>query len=111
LAFVSDTTYDALIPMLAAAPEGRIVLMSTPFVSAGHFHQIWHNGDETWERFEQPTTACPRVSAEWLEARRRDDPLRYDREYLCRFGTHEGALFSPEMLDAMVATDFEALSF
>src|SRR6516165_1336067 len=34
-AFVSDETDDALIPMLAATPTGRIVLMSTPYVASG----------------------------------------------------------------------------
>jgi phage terminase large subunit-like protein len=53
-AFVSDETYDAVIPMLAASPDGRIVLMSTPYVAAGHYYAIW-NGDGDWERYEQPT--------------------------------------------------------
>ena len=108
-AFVADETYDALIPMLAATPDGRIVLMSTPFVAAGHFYTIWHNGSDEWERFEHPTTACAWVDPAWLEARKREDPLRYDREYLCRFGNPEDSLFSAEMLDAMVRTDFEPL--
>jgi hypothetical protein len=108
-AFVADETHDALIPMLAASPDGRIVLMSTPFISAGHFYQIWHNGSDGWERFEQPTTACSRVDPAWLEARRREDPLRFDREYLCRFGNPEDSLFTVEMLDAMVRSDFEPL--
>jgi hypothetical protein len=110
-AFVSDETYDGIIPMLAAAPDGRIVLMSTPYVSAGHFYQIWHNGSGDWERFEHATTACTRVDPGWLEARRREDPLKFDREYLCRFGTGEGCLFTEELLDAMVRTDFKAMVF
>jgi len=36
-AFVSDETFDALTPMLAASPNGRIVLMSMPYIAAGHF--------------------------------------------------------------------------
>jgi hypothetical protein len=107
-AFVADDTFDALLPMLAASAEGRIVLMSTPYVAAGHFYQIWH-GDGGWERFEQPSAACPRISAAWLEQRKRDDPLRFSREYECQFGTPEDSLFSPEMLDAMVVSDFEPL--
>jgi hypothetical protein len=107
-AFVSDETYDALIPMLAASPGGRIVLMSTPYIAAGHFYQIWH-GSGDWERYEHPTSDCPRVSGEWLEARRREDPLRYGREYECQFGSPEDSLFTPEMLDRMVANDFEPL--
>jgi hypothetical protein len=108
-AFVSDATHDALVPMLAASPDGRIVLMSTPFVASGHFYTVWHNGSGAWERHEHPTTACARVDPAWLEDRRREDPLRFDREYLCAFGSPEDSLFSVELLDAMVRTDFEPL--
>jgi hypothetical protein len=109
-AFVSDETNDALMPMLASTATGRIVLMSTPYLASGHFYAIWHNGNDDWQRFEMPTTECPRVSKEWLEARRRDDPLRFDREYLCRFGNPEDSLFTVEMLDRMAADDFEPLA-
>ena len=108
-AFVADETFDAVLPMLAASPDGRIVLMSTPHIAAGHFYEIWHSGSDEWERFEHPTTGCPRVDPAWLEARKREDPLRYDREYLCRFGNPEDSLFSVEMLDAMERADFEPL--
>jgi hypothetical protein len=107
-AFVADDTFDALIPMLAASPNGRIVLMSTPYVAAGHFYSIWH-GQGDWERFEHPTSDCPRVSKEWLAARKREDPLRFAREYECQFGSPEDSLFTAAMLDAMVRRDFEPL--
>jgi hypothetical protein len=109
-AFVADETYDALIPMLAATPDGRIVLMSTPFVASGHFYSIWHNGSDEWEHYEHPTTECPRVDPAWLEARKREDPLRFNREYLCEFGNPEDSLFTVEMLDRMVVSDFEPLA-
>jgi len=105
-AFIPDEVFDATLPMLAASSEGRIFLLSTPYTPAGFFYQIWHNADG-WERYEIPTAECPRVSKEWLEARRKEDPLRFDREYCCTFSTADAALFTPAMLDAMVADDFE----
>jgi hypothetical protein len=108
-AFVNDETYDALVPMLAATATGRIVLMSTPYVASGHFYSIWHNGSSEWERFEMPTSRCPRVARDWLEARRKDDPLRYSREFECQFGTADDALFTAEMLDRCVVSDYEPL--
>jgi hypothetical protein len=36
-AFVLDETYAALVPMLAASPEGRIALLSTRFLQQGFF--------------------------------------------------------------------------
>lgn len=107
-AFVSDETYDALVPMLAASPGGRLVLMSTPYIAAGHFYSIWHGSGE-WERYELPTARCPRVDPQWLAARKREDPLRYSREYECQFGSPEDSLFTPAMLDRMVARDFDPL--
>jgi hypothetical protein len=108
-AFVSDETYDALIPMLAASPEGRLVLMSTPYIAAGHFYAIWH-GSGDWERYELPTAKCPRVDKKWLAARKREDPLRYAREYECEFGSPEDSLFTAAMLERMVTRDFEPLN-
>jgi hypothetical protein len=107
-AFVSDETFDALVPMLAASPDGRLMLMSTPYIAAGHFYQAWH-GSGDWERYELPTAKCPRVDPQWLAARKREDPLRYAREYECAFGSPEDSLFTAAMLDRMAVTDFEPL--
>ena len=107
-AFIHDETFGATIPMLAAAPEGRIILMSTPYISAGFFYQIWH-GTGDWERYELKTSECPRVAREWLEARKREEPLRFGREYECEFGSPEDSLFTAAMLDRMAARDFEPL--
>jgi hypothetical protein len=70
-AFVADDTFDAVLPMLAASPDGRIVL--------------------------------------WLEARRRDNPLRYSREFECTFGSPDDSLFTADMIDRMLTNDFEPL--
>jgi len=108
-AFIADEVFDAAIPMLAAAPEGRIILMSTPYTTSGFFYALWHNADG-WERVEFKTAQCPRVSKQWLEARRREDPLRFAREYECAFGSADDALFTAEMLDRAVTADFEPLA-
>src|SRR5215469_15807462 len=108
-AFIADEVYDATIPMLAAAPEGRIVLISTPYTSAGFFYHLWHTADG-WERYSVRTDECPRVSAEWLEQRRREDPMRFNREYLAEFSSPHDALFTADMLDRCVVNDYEPLS-
>jgi len=94
--------------MLAASPGGRLILLSTPYIAAGHFYSIWH-GSSDWQRYELPTAKCLRVDPNWLAARRREDPLRYAREYECAFGSPEDALFTAAMLDAMVSRDFARL--
>ena len=107
-AFIADEVFDAVLPMLAAAPEGRIVLMSTPHISAGFFYNLWQNADG-WERMEFKSADCPRASKEWLDARRREDPLRFAREYECQFGSPDDSLFTVEMVDRCVVGDFEPL--
>ena len=108
-AFIADEVFDATLPMLAAAPEGRIILMSTPYTSTGFFYSLWHKADG-WERVEFKTSDCPRLSGEWLAARRREDPLRFAREYECVFGSPDDALFTVEMLDRCVVSDYELLA-
>jgi hypothetical protein len=108
-AFISDEVFEAAIPMLAASAEGRIILMSTPYKTSGFFYALWHSADG-WERVEFKTAECPRVSREWLESRRREDPLRFEREYACQFGAADDALFTAAMLDRCVVTDFEPLA-
>jgi hypothetical protein len=108
-AFVRDETHAALIPMLAASQNGRLILMSTPWLRLGHFHSIWQDG-ENWERYEVPTSECRRVRKEWLAERKREDPLNYGREYECQFASDDDGLFTAAMLDRMECTDFEPLA-
>lgn len=105
-AFCSDETHAAIVPMLAASPRGRLVLLSTPNSTAGHFYEIWHGGGD-WERYTIPTRDCPRVRPEWLAQRRREDPLNFAREYECEFGSAEDSLFPDVLLAALEADNFE----
>jgi Terminase large subunit, T4likevirus-type, N-terminal len=105
-AFALDETYAALVPMLAASPEGRIALLSTPFLQQGFFYDVWH-GSGNWERYEVPSRDCPRISAAWLEERRREDPLKFAREYECSWSASADCLFSDELLDRITRNDYE----
>jgi len=105
-AFVLDETYAALVPMLAASPEGRIALLSTPFLQQGFFYEAWH-GFGNWERYEVPSRDCPRISAAWLEERRREDPLKFAREYECSWSAGADCLFSDELLNRITRDDYE----
>lgn len=102
-AFAANAVYDALLPMLAASPEGRIALLSTPYLKLGFFHDIWH-GTGTWERFEVPSSDCPRISKEWLEARKAENPLNFSREYECQWSGADEGLFGD--LDRLVSFDW-----
>jgi hypothetical protein len=109
-AFVADQTHSALVPMLAASPEGRLILLSTPNLTIGHFYEIWHGGG-SWERYEIPSQDCPRISKEWLEQRKRENPLTFAREYECKFAAGDDSWFPDELLDRMVRGDYEPFPF
>ena len=96
----------AFVPMLAASPEGRIALLSTPFLQQGFFYEAWH-GFGNWERYEVPSRDCPRISATRLEERRREDPLKFAREYECSWSAGADCLFSDELLNRITRDDYE----
>jgi hypothetical protein len=104
-AFVAPDTFVALVPMQASNPDGQLVLLSTPNGTAGFFYDAWF-GDGDWERYEIPTSSCPRMSAQWLDERRRDDPLNFPREYECQWGSAEDSLFPDELLNSLETSDF-----
>jgi hypothetical protein len=104
-AFALDATWEALEPMMAVS-AGQIILCSTPNLPVGFFHSIWH-GSGDWERYFVPTRECPRISAGWLDEKKRDNPLTFAREYECEWTGSEDGLFTAEMLDRCVAHDFE----
>src|SRR3954451_11518077 len=41
---VPDALYRSIRPMLATAPAGRLILLSTPYGQQGHFWQEWSEG-------------------------------------------------------------------
>jgi hypothetical protein len=104
-AYALDECWQALEPMMAVS-EGQIILCSTPNLPIGFFHNVWH-GTGDWERYFVPTSECPRISAAWLEEKKRDNPLTYAREYECAWTGSEDGLFTAEMLDRCVVHDFE----
>ena len=63
-AFVSDETFDALLPMLAATSTGRIVLMSTPYIASGHFYAIYKSQPSR----SLPTTGWHGLNASFLRS-------------------------------------------
>lgn len=91
---VPDDLLAAIRPMLAIS-EGRLIAASTPFGQRGWWYQAWSEGQDDWERFEVPATACPRISPAFLDAERRALPkLIFDAEYLCQFTETADAVFA-----------------
>ena len=72
-AFVPDDLYIAVRPMLAVS-RGRLILMSTPNGTRGHFYLAWADGEESpWERVRITAQEVPRIDPAHLEEERRGD--------------------------------------
>lgn len=104
---VGDALYYACHPMLAVS-GGRLVLMSTPWGTRGHFHQEWTNGGPTWQRVLIPATDCPRISQEFLEEEARTlGSFWYDQEYLCVFADSQSSAFRSADIEGAFSQEVE----
>ncbi len=99
---VSDDLYRAVRPMLATS-GGRLILMSTPYGKRGHFWDVWSDAAEgsEWERVRVPASACPRISAAFLDEERTSlGAWWYAQEYECEFVDAATSAFTWEMVRA-----------
>ena len=107
---LSEETYAAIRPALVASPNGRLVLLSTPYLKSGTFHKTWHDPSPVWERIRVRLEDVPRYSTEFLDEERRTLPhWVFSREYLGQFSDDETTLFSSELIAAAMDDTLEAL--
>jgi len=107
---IDDDLMQAISPMLATAPDSRLLLLSTPNGKQGAFWRFWSDGGADWQRVEVPATAVPRISSAFLEAERRSMPVAWWRqEYACAFEEAEGAVFRTEDIQAAFTSDIAPL--
>lgn len=104
-AFVKDGLWPVASPMLAAAPDARLVMLSTPAGPVGEFHRAWTDEAATFERITVKASDCPRISKEFLEEEKRRLGILFDQEYLCQFLASGASVFSADALAAMFAKD------
>ena len=107
---IPEETYGAIRPMLVASPNGRLILLSTPYLKAGTFYRTWTGTEDSWERVEIATADCPRLSPQYLAQERAELPFWvYAREYLGEFSDDETTLFSSELIAAAMDDTLEPL--
>lgn len=91
----------ALRPMLATAPDARMVLLSTPWGKSGTFYEYWTAGGDEWKRVMVSADQVSRISPDFLEQERRALPRHvYLSEYFCEFTDNELSVFSSEDIHA-----------
>lgn len=91
-----------------ATTNGRTWLLSTPFGKRGFFFSEHESG--RWRVTRVPATACPRISAEFLEEQRASLPDAWFRqEYLCEFTSVEHGVFDHDLVLESVTPEVEPL--
>jgi hypothetical protein len=107
---VPDDLYRAVRPMLATAPTGRLILMSTPAGQVGHFWNEWSEGGPDWHRVRVPADEVPRIDPAFLAAEQRAlGDAWYKQEYLTEFLQATNQVFRPEDVARMVSVEIEPL--
>ena len=108
-AWVRDSTYEAVLPMLAVS-RGRVLLLSTPWGRRGFFFREFEEGGPNWERVKVTAYECPRISRDWLEEQRlRYPPLRFKSEFLCEFVENEDSVFTYDQVHAAISYEVKPL--
>ena len=96
-AWVDDAVHLAMRPMLAASPNGRFIMLSTPAGKAGHFYEAAHSPN--WLRFKVTAYECPRISKEFLDNElQANGDLYFAREFMCEFSDSEFSFFGSDMI-------------
>jgi hypothetical protein len=123
-AYVSDSLYGAVKPMLVVS-GGRLVLLSSPGGKQGFFYDAWmgepdnlpEEGEwcsqgQDWRRYCVPWTMCPRIKPELVERDRRELGENYVRqEYGCEFMDMIGAEFSRDEIEAAFVRGVGSIEF
>lgn len=108
-AYCRDSTYEAVLPMLAVS-QGRTILLSSPFGRRGFFFTEWESGGPRWKRVRITAHECPRIDPLWLEEQRSQyPPLRFRSEYLAEFCETEDAVFNYQDIVNAISDDVSPL--
>jgi hypothetical protein len=101
-AFCKPELFGAVLPMLAAAPDASVVLISTPCGLGSFFSDVIHDDESGYEKVVITAGQCPRISQEYLDAQRRrlGDAL-FSQEFEGKFVSTTGmTVFSAEALSS-----------
>jgi len=111
-ALAEDELFDALMPMFATNPKGRLILCSTPWGQAGFFFKLWTEA-EGWLKIKAIAADNPRITPEYLEAQRNgpNGPLYFAQNFEGEFMPAEGQLISEKMWQRSLDPDIEIIEF
>lgn len=108
-AYLSDDLISATLPMLAASPNGQLIVMSSPNGLRGFFADVWHNGDESWKRIKVTWRDCPRLNEDAVQlVRQTVGELTYRQEFEVEFLDSQLTVFPVHLVDAAFDMNTEA---
>lgn len=97
---VEPDLLQAIRPMMATKPNGRLYMISTPAGKCGEFFEAWSKG-EGWHRVKVAASECPRISKSFLEEEFRQlGAARFSEEYDLVFRDAEEAAFPVAVIEA-----------
>ncbi len=105
---IPDAAYYAVRPLFVAAPDGRLVCITTPKYREGWFFEEWTAGGAEWERFCLPAPDNPRISREFLEQERQKNEEAFKMDYLLEFGESAADRRNPKLLSAKARANLDA---
>jgi hypothetical protein len=106
---IPDEVMHAASPTLAVS-RGRLVALSTAFVTSGWFHQAWTDGGEEYRRLSITARDCPRISPEFLASEERKLGRRwFAMEYMNEFQNPVDAVFAIADIRAAMRPDVAPL--
>ncbi len=106
-----DELIEALFPMLANNPKGRLILCSTPWGQRGTFYKTWSEADARWLKLRVIASENPRISSEFLsEMRQQLGPWVYAQEFEGEFVGDSSQLFTLDMIKKSHNTDIPMVS-
>lgn len=109
-AFMTDEQYFAVKPAIAVG-GGDLWMMSTSGAREGFFYEQCMEEDPEWTKLRVTAPECPWISQKVLdEDRKRMGEKKFAREYLCRFGDAEGALFCGETVERAVKAEVRRMT-
>jgi hypothetical protein len=105
---IEDELYHYVRPMLAIS-RGKLIALTTPRGQRGFFHEEW-TSQNAWERVRITADQCLRIDPAFLREELLSKGERFfKQEYFCSFESVVGALFSEDVIQAMLSSSVERL--
>jgi len=106
----ADELFDALLPMMAGNPRGRIIQASTPWGKRGSFYKTWVGESPGWHRVQVRAQDNLRLSPPFLEEMRAElGDFKYKQEFECEFLELESAFFSGVEVESIFSSAIQPL--